>query len=505
MSQTNGSEFEELLNIVRTVCDLRSAALLLEWDQETYMPAGAIKERAQQIATLHATSHELFIRDRTGELLEGLRSEGDADPMGFRQSLIRVADRDYSRTRRLSPDLIREIAETTSNAKASWAQARSENEFGRFAPDLERVIGLCIQKAEAIGYSDHLYDPLLDEYEPGCSSAQIKYIFDELRASLVPIVQAIQDAPQPESSFLNYSYDDEIQWDFGMEILRDIGFDFQRGRQDRSEHPFSTTFSLNDVRITTRIHERKFLSGLFSSLHEAGHGLYEQGIDPKLEGTLLAQGTSLGMHESQSRLWENQVGRSEAFWSCYYRDLQQRFKDELQSISLDEFYRVINRVRPSQIRVDSDEVTYNLHIMLRFELEMILLEERVSVHDLPDLWNDRMEGYLGICPENDTNGVLQDIHWSMGAFGYFPTYALGNLMSAQIFDAASDALVDLQAQISRGEFKPLREWLQANVYHWGRSISAPEIIEWMTKDTISPEPWLKYIRKKYSTIYGSLP
>ncbi len=498
------SDFEELLKIVRTVCDLRSAASLLEWDQETYMPTDAAKARSQQVATLYSTSHEIFIRDRTGELLDRLDGVED-DPMEFQASLVRVTKRDFSRACKLSPDLVGEIAQVTSKAKASWAYAFGENDFDKFADDLDRIVGLCIQKADAIGYSDHPYDALLDEYEPDATSAQIKYVFEDLRTSLVPIVQAISEAPQPDNTFLNFSYDSDIQWDFGMEILRDIGFDFQRGRQDLSMHPFSTSFSVHDVRITTRIHDRNLVSGLFGSLHEAGHGMYEQGIDPKLEGTFLAQGTSLGIHESQSRLWENQVGRSKAFWTCYYRDIQQRFKSQLGAITKEEFYKAINRVHPSPIRVEADEVTYNLHIMLRFELEMMLLEEKFPVRELPDLWFDRMEGYLGVQPESDSEGVLQDIHWAMGAIGYFPTYALGNLMSAQIYAEAKSALRDLDDQIARGEFTPLREWLQMNVYHWGRKLSATEIIEWLTNGTINAEPWLMHIREKYSAIYGDLP
>ena len=467
------------------------------------MPERGMDARSRQISTLHSTAHELFIRDRTGELLERLRV-GEGDPMGFQESLVRVTERDFSRARRLSPELVGKIAETTSRAKVSWAQAFSENDFGRFSDDLEKIVGLCIQKAEAIGYSEHPYDALLDEYEPDATSSQIKHVFDDLRTSLIPIVRVIEEAPQPDHAFLNLSYDADSQWNFGMKVLRDIGFDFGRGRQDKSAHPFSTSFSINDVRITTRIHERNLVSCLFSSLHEAGHGMYEQGIDPRLEGTFLAQGTSLGIHESQSRLWENQVGRSEAFWTHYYRDLQQCFEEQLSSISMEKFYRAINRVSPSPVRVEADEVTYNLHIMLRFELEMMLIEEQVSVQDLPELWMDRMGKYLGIQPASDTEGILQDIHWSLGAIGYFPTYALGNLMSAQIFTCAQSALPDLDDQIAGGEFTPLREWLQTNVYHWGRRLSATEIIQRLTKGTINAVPWLDYIHQKYSAIYGDL-
>ena len=498
------SDFQELLKIVRTVHDLQSAAALLEWDQETYMSEGGMEARSRQIATLSSIAHELFIRDHTGELLERLCAiEGDLEE--FPGSLVRVTERDFTRARRLSPELVGKIAETTSRAKTSWAQAFRENDFGKFSDDLERVTGLCMQKSEAIGYSDHPYDALLDEYEPGASSAQIRHIFNDLRTSLIPIVEAIKEAPQPDYAFLNLSYDADIQWDFGMKVLRDIGFDFDRGRQDKSAHPFSTSFSINDVRITTRIHERNLLSGLFSSLHEAGHGMYEQGIDPKLEGTLLARGTSLGIHESQSRLWENQVGRSSPFWTFFYRDLQQCFKEQLGTISMETFYQAINQVCPSAIRVEADEVTYNLHIMLRFDLEMMLLEERVSVRELPELWMDRMEEYLGIRPESDAQGVLQDIHWALGAIGYFPTYTLGNLMSAQIFACAEADVADLDNLIAQGEFAVLREWLRTNVYQWGRRLSATEIIHKLTGGTISATPWLHYIRQKYSAIYGNLP
>lgn len=503
MSSTAESDFQELLEIVRAACDLQAAAALLEWDQETYMPEAGTEARARQIATIRSTSHELFVRDRTGELLERVKDEYE-DSMSFRASIVRVASRDFDRARKVSPELVGEIAQTTTRAKVSWRHAYSENNFDRFAGDLERIVGLCIQKAEAVGYAGHPYDALLEEYEPSATAAQVKKIFDDLRTSLVPIVRAIEGAPQPRNAFLFHSYDADIQWDFGMEVLRDIGFDFQRGRQDVSAHPFSTSFSMCDVRLTTRIHERNLTSGLFSSLHEAGHGLYEQGIDPELESTPLAQGTSLGMHESQSRLWENQIGRSRSFWAGYYHDLQSRFKQNLGSVSLEDFYRAINRVQASPVRVEADEVTYNLHIMLRFELEMLLIEEKITIQELPELWGDRMEGYLGIRPESDTDGVLQDIHWALGAIGYFPTYTLGNLMSAQVFACAKSELGNLDEQIESREFAPLREWLQANVHHWGRKLSADEIIGWMTKGEISAAPWLDYVRQKYGDIYGSL-
>ncbi len=500
MSFSTNDQFEELLKIVRIVSDLRAAASLLEWDQETYMPEGGTEARSRQVSTLYSTAHDIFIRDRTGELLEQLH-EINGNPMGFQGSLIRVTQQDYSRACKLSPKLVGKIAATISRAKSAWVKARSENDFGAFSDHLQSVVDLSIQKAESIGFSDHRYDALLDEYEPGATSAQINSVFDELRRSLIPIVQSIAQDSVPEYNFMNDGYDGDIQWDLGMEILQDVGFDFQRGRLDISAHPFSTSFSINDVRLTTRIHERNLVSGLFSSLHEAGHGMYEQGISPDLDGTFLSQGTSLGIHESQSRLWENQVGRSLPFWEYYYPNFQQRFENQLGNIPLKTFYKAINRVNPTPVRVDADEVTYNLHIMLRYEIEMMLIEGELPLNELPSLWVDKMRDYLGIEPKSDTEGVLQDIHWAIGAIGYFPTYALGNLISAQIFSCARDAMIGLDDQIRMGNFTPLRQWLQTNIYNWGRKLSAAEIIDRLTNEKMSAEPWLRYIREKYSAIY----
>ena len=495
--------FNELLALLQPVQDLQKAAELLEWDQETYMPEGAAEARARQVATLRKLAHERFTDDRIGALLQALDVES-LGALSFKGSLARVALRDFERACKIPSTLVAALATTSGRAKEAWRTARASDDYSAFAPHLERIIDLNIEKAEALGYEHCPYDALLDEYEPGMTTHMVAGLFGALRKEIVPIVQAIAEKPRPEDAFLFQSYDSAAQWDFGMEVLRKIGYDFHRGRQDVSTHPFSTSLSITDVRITTRLQERYLPSALFSTLHEAGHALYEQGIDRALEGTLLAEGTSLGMHESQSRLWENQIGRSRAFWEYYYGDLQARFAAQLSHVSPDAFYRAINAVRPSLIRVEADEVTYNLHIMLRFELERLLVERRVSVQELPELWNVKMEEYLGVRPETYAEGVLQDIHWSLGAFGYFPTYALGNLMSAQLFESAQKALPDLDQQVARGEFSGLRAWLQNHVHQFGRRLTVQEIIQRTTGGKLSAGPWLAYVRRKFEALYGQL-
>jgi carboxypeptidase Taq len=487
--------------------DLKKAAQVLSWDQETYMPPGGAEARAQQVSTLQTTAHERFVTDETGALLEDAEDAlpDDADPLGDDASLVRVVRRDYERARKLPTDLVQRLSEAVSHAKEAWKEARAADDFDHFAPHLEQIVQLNIEKAEALGYPDERYDALLDEYEPGMRTAEVADTFQALRDDLVPIVDAIAEREPPASDFLRDRYPVDRQKAFGESILEDIGYDFERGRQDASAHPFTTSFAVSDVRLTTRYDEHYLPAALFATLHEAGHGLYEQGIDPDLARTPLAEGASLGIHESQSRLWENLVGRSRPFWRHYYADLQDAFPEALGDVDRDAFYRAANKVEPSLIRVEADEVTYNLHVMLRFELERGLITEDLQVEDLPALWNDRMDDYLGVVPDTDANGVLQDVHWSLGAIGYFPTYALGNLMSVPIFNAAQEALPDLDAQIEQGSFAPLLDWLRTHVHQHGRKLEAPDLLERVTGDTLRAGPWLDYIRTKYGAIYGDLP
>ena len=523
---------DELKTHLGRISDLRAAAEVLEWDQETYMPDGAAEARAQQISTLREAAHTAFTSDEIGRLLEDLEGENIGDPgsnndtdaggatgaesgaarrgstrtdsNSFRARLVQVTRRDYERARRLPGDLVAELARSVSRAKQAWKKAREADDFSRFAPHLERLLELTRKKADAYGYDEHPYDALLEEYEPDMRTSAVTEIFRDLRDKLVPIVETIAAQEAPDNSFLHAYYDPDQQWTFGEEVIRAFGYDFNRGRQDRSAHPFTTAFSISDVRLTTRIDANFFNPAFFGTLHEAGHGLYEQGVDMSLERTPVADGTSLGMHESQSRLWENQVGRSRAFWSHYFPKAKHRFPQALSKTELEDFYRGINRVEPSLIRVEADEVTYNLHIMLRFELEKALIEEDLDVSRLPERWNAGMEEYLGLTPPSDADGVLQDIHWSLGAFGYFPTYALGTLMSAQLFDQAEDEISGLEGQIASGSFDELRGWLRKHIHRYGRTRTADELLQATTGRSLDAESWLSYVRKKYGEIYGSL-
>jgi carboxypeptidase Taq len=507
MSNT-ADQLTTLRDRLALVSDLNASAALLEWDQETYMPPAASEARAQQLATLKTLAHEHFTDDATGSLLDGLNGELEDDTD---RALVRVARRDFDRATKLSADFVARFTRAKARAMEAWKAARADpgsrpgQAFARFAPHLREIVDLSLEQAETVGYEDRRYDALLDEYEPGVTWAEVDAVFRDLRAALVPIVAAIAEAEPPDDAFLHRPYDEDRQWAIGLDVIRAFGYDFERGRQDRSAHPFSTSFAVTDCRITTRLAPDFFSAGFFGTLHEAGHALYEQGVDPALARTPLASGTSLGMHESQSRLWENLVGRSRTFWRWAYPTLQSTFPDALGSVAEDDFYRAVNRVEPSPIRVEADEVTYNLHVMLRFEIETQLIDGSLAVDDVPDAWNAGMDDLLGFAPASDADGCLQDIHWSLGAIGYFPTYTLGNLMSVQLFEAAERDLGDLGAHVERGEFAPLLGWLREHVHRFGRARDADRILRDATGESLRAEPWLAYVRAKFGAVYGIEP
>ncbi|MEQ9105650.1 MAG: carboxypeptidase M32 [Rhodothermales bacterium] len=487
----------ELRQHFAKIADLNHAAALLEWDQETYMPEGAAESRALQLSTLRSFAHELLTSDRTASLLDSAAPESDMD-----RDFIRVARRDLEKATCLPSSLVAELAATTGRAKGAWQRARAANRFADFQPHLEKIVDLCLQQAEAYGYVDTPYDALLDLYEPDMRTATVTRTFTDLRARLVPLVQQIAAAPQLDDAPVRGHFPEAAQWAFGLEVAQAFGYDLTRGRQDRSAHPFSTSFSINDSRITTRLETDFFNPAFFGTLHETGHALYEMGVDQDLERTPLAEGTSLGMHESQSRMWENQIGRSLPFWNHYMPRAQAHFPDGLAGVTAEQMYQAANRVEPSLIRVEADEVTYNLHIMLRFELEQDLISGRLNVADLPAAWNDRMEAWLGLRPSNDAEGVLQDIHWSLGAIGYFPTYALGNLMSAQLFDAMAKDLPNRDDLVASGQFAPILAWLREHVHQWGRRKTATQILEDVCGTGLDAEPFVQYVSAKYGALYG---
>jgi carboxypeptidase Taq len=498
------AKFEELRARLGEVSDLERARAVLSWDRSTYMPPAGAEARATQAATLTRIAHARVISDAIGQLLDDLEVEfSGSEYDSYEASLVRTTRRKYDRERKLSPSLVAELEEATALGETAWEKAREASDFDAIRPHLQRVVDLTIQKAEMLGYDDRIYDALLDEFEPQMSTAAVEALFSEMKAELVPLVRAIsvqqRDGADP---IMTHRYDEQRQWDFGIDVIRRIGFDFDRGRRDRSAHPFTTSFAPSDVRLTARVLRDGFTSALFSSIHEAGHGTYEQGIDPRLDRTPLGACASLGVHESQSRMWENVVGHGRPFWSFWLPRLKAYFPSQLTGIGLEDFYRAINRVQPSPIRVEADEVTYNLHIFLRFDIENMILERQVGIRELPEVWNSKMEEYLGFCPTNDAEGVLQDVHWSGGLIGYFPTYALGNLLSVLFYNRAVSDLPDIPSQIERGNFAPLMNWMRTRIHRVGATYTPSELVERVTGGPVRTAPFLSYIRDKYSDIYG---
>jgi carboxypeptidase Taq len=496
-------KLKQLKAIMAEVSDLKRAAAVLEWDQQVNMPTKGAEARGNQLATLLQIAHVKATSPEVGKLLEELTAEAkQLDPDSDEFRMIKVAKRGYDINVKVPPEHTAEYARVTANAYAAWEKARPENNFKMFQPHLERIVQLVRQYAEYFAPYEHVYDPLLDRYEPGMKTTEVKAIFKVLRPQQVELLQAIASRPQVDDSFLHQAYDPQKQWDFGVEVITQFGYDWKRGRQDKAPHPFTTNFSVNDVRITTRIEPHYLGSALFSTLHECGHGLYELGVNPQYDRTSLAEGASLALHESQSRMYENLVGRSMPFWEHFYPRLLALFPSQLGNVDLQTFYKGINKVEPSLIRVEADEATYNLHIMLRLELEIALLEGSLEVKDLPEAWNSRIEEYLGVTPPNDADGVLQDVHWSNGLFGYFSTYALGNLVSLQLWEKINADIPNLGDQIREGEFDDLLEWLVANIHTHGKKYEPQELVQRVTGSKIDPAAYMRYLKQKYGEIYG---
>ncbi|MGA9190089.1 MAG: carboxypeptidase M32 [Anaerolineales bacterium] len=492
-----------LRQLVGEVADIRYTSALLDWDMQTMMPPGGVDDRSHQIATMQRLAHDKFTSSAMGEALEAARGAvGESDPDSDDARLVWKVGRDFDKETRVTSAWVSAFARATSLAQQAWQAAKPTSDFEAFKPHLAEVIKLRREYAGFFEPYDHIYDPLLDDYEPGMTTAQVTEIFADLRKQQVALVQAIADKPQPDDSVLHQHYPIDAQWAFGESVVKQFGYDFERGRQDESAHPFTTSFGLGDVRITTRFQEDFLSPALFATLHEAGHAIYEQGYPSAFARTPLADSASLGVHESQSRLWENLVGRSHPFWSHFYAELQNTFPDTLASVELDTFYRAVNKVEHSLIRVEADEATYNLHIMIRFELEQALLTGDLSVEDLPAAWNERTEEFLGITPPDHQHGVLQDIHWSIGYFGYFPTYALGNLIACQWWEKLHQDLPDLDAQIGAGDFTELLKWLRSNIHQHGAKFKPTELIERVTGEALNAQPYLRYLRHKYGQLYN---
>lgn len=486
----------QLKERMQQLSDIGAAQALLGWDMETMMPPKAAEARGRQLSTLAAFSHELHTANEVGLWIDQAQSFSELSATD--KALLRVVKKDYERDKKLSTDLVARLSKTTAEAHLVWIDARKNNSFKTFSPVLSKIIDLNKEVAEAYGYESSPYDALMDIYEPDLTVAQLDPLFSKLKTELVEILNKLgsfESKTRPE--FLSRKFDKQKQLDFGLQVLEAMGFDLEAGRQDLAPHPFCSGTAINDVRLTTRVDEHDLVSALFSSMHEGGHGLYEQGIDIKLDGTPLGGGTSLGIHESQSRLWENLIGRSKAFWTYFYPKLQQHFAPTLDDISLDEFYKGVNFVKPSLIRVESDELTYNLHILLRYEIEKDLIEGKLKVDEIPERWNESMQSLLGIKPDSDANGCLQDIHWSHGSFGYFPTYTLGNIYSAQFYNAAQKAMPELENNIQNGQLLGLRNWLKENIHHHGKCLTPGELVQQVCGETMNADYLMNYFREKY--------
>jgi carboxypeptidase Taq len=480
---------------------------VLGWDQATYMPKGGAAARARAGATLSRLLHERFTDPAIGRLLDGLSTFAAREPAESDDAaLVRRLRHDYEKAIKVPAEFVARASELGSASYDAWTRARPANDFAAMRPFLEKGLDLSREYARYLGPSDHIADPLIDDGDPGMTVAGVRALFNELRAELVPIVRAITEQPPADDSCLRGHFPEPRQLEFGFKVIERFGYDMDRGRLDKTHHPFVTRFSSGDVRITTRVKEDDIGEALFSTLHEAGHALYEQGVDPAYDGTSLARGVSAGVHESQSRLWENVVGRSRPLWEHFYPQLVDAFPEQFGSVPLETFYRAINKVQRSLIRTDADEVTYNLHVMMRFDLELDLLEGRLKVKDLPEAWRARFEADLGVAPPDDRDGCLQDVHWYSGGIGgAFQGYTIGNILSAQFYAAAVEDHPDIPEAMRRGELGTLRGWLRERLYRHGRKFLPDEIVARATGRPMTIAPYMAYLRAKYGELYTLPP
>jgi carboxypeptidase Taq len=485
--------------ITQKAADLNNAAAVLGWDQETYMPPKGYAARGRQLATLATQAHALLTSDSYGALLQELNAAPDLTDV--QTANVGLSLEDYEKAARLPEEFIAAITQATSTALHAWTLARKQGDYNIFAPELAQMIALKKQQADLYGYEGHPYDSLLDDYEKGATTVLLDGVFDRLRIDLPPILSAIAGAHQVDDSVFSQHFPKDVQWSFSLDVLKSIGYDFDAGRQDYSEHPFTTSFAATDVRVTTRVSEQDLASLLWSSIHEGGHALYEQGLPDTQYGMPLGAAASLSIHESQSRLWENCVGRGLPFWKHFYPILQQRFPGQLGGVTLNAFYTGMNKVQPSLIRTEADELSYHFHVMIRYEIEKGLLDDSIAVKDLPEVWREKYRQYLGITPPDDVQGILQDVHWSHGSFGYFPTYSLGSFYAAQFWEEAQKVLPDVVKDIEAGRFESLLKWLRQGIHQHGRRYRSEDLCKQITGRGLDISSFLRYAKEKYAGIY----
>lgn len=491
--------FQDYKNALQKIADVRYASAVLQWDQETYIPPKGGEIRGRQIATLSELAHEKFTDEKFGSLLNELIDKNDLTSEEKRN--VELTLEDFNKSRKLPSAFVRQMSETVNKSFHAWIQARKENNFTIFQQPLQEIISLKKQEADLLGYEEHPYNALMDEFDKGLTVKTVDGLFASLRPELSAILNEIKNKSQVDNRFLHQHFDKDKQWQLGIEILKRMHFDFEAGRQDISEHPFTTNFNSKDVRVTTRIDEKDFANMLWSCIHEGGHALYEQGLPESEYGLPLGEYCSLSIHESQSRLWENCVGRSLPFWKHNYPLLQQTFSVQFKDITVEQFYKGINKVQPSLIRTEADELTYHFHVMIRYEIEKLLIEGSINSKDIPAYWNEHYEKYLGVKVPDDKRGCLQDVHWSHGSFGYFATYSIGSLYAAQLYAAIASQNSSLDQQLENGDNTVILKWLQQHIYQYGRYYSSEELCEKATGSKLNSKHFINYAGKKYTGIY----
>lgn len=494
--QSSADLYNDYAERLRRIADIRYAEAVLQWDQETYMPQQGADGRARQLATLSEIAHAHSTDPQLQHLVTELKGRGDLDSK--QQRNVALTAEDIAKQQKLSGSFVRRLSEAISKAYNAWIAARRENSFAHFAGALEKLADLKKQEADLLGYEVHPYNALLKEYEKSMDVAKLDAVFDGIVAPLQEIMHTIAQRPQPDAAFLHRHYARDDQWKWGMYLVKELGFNLEAGRQDISEHPFTTNFSARDVRITTRIDEQDFANMTWSCIHEAGHALYEQGLPDAEYGLPSGEYASLSIHESQSRLWENSVGRGLDFWKHYYPILQTYFPESLKEISLPQFYGAINKVQPSLIRTEADEITYHFHVKVRYQLEKELIGGTLPVKDIPARWNELYKEYLGVTVPDDKNGCLQDVHWSHGSFGYFPTYSLGSFYASQFWAKANEQVPGLQQHISTGNSQPLLAWLRKNIHAEGRLLESEDLCKKVTGETLNINYFITYLKSKYT-------
>lgn len=494
MEQTLKS-FQEL---VRKIKSYEEAISVMHWDMRTGAPRKGLEARSEAVGLLSTEMFKLSVSEEMGRYLEELGSDEIIGKLSEKdRRTVEEVRKEYERSKKIPEEKYKEYVTLTTHAEAIWEDAKRQSDYAMFSPYLDKIVGFLREFVDLWGYEGHRYNTLLDMYEPGMTVNTLDRVFGELRNRTVPLVKAVQQRPAADRSFLKQSFDKVKQREFSLFILNELGYDFEAGRLDESEHPFMTGLNPGDIRITTKFKPEDVAFALFGTIHECGHALYEQNIAAELAGTPLATGASMGIHESQSRFWEIYIGSSRPFWQRYFPDLQQRFPEQLAGVDADKFYDAVNAAEPSLIRIEADELTYNLHIMIRYELEKGLIGGDIKVKDLPGLWNEKYKEYLGVTPHNDAEGVLQDVHWAGGAFGYFPSYSLGNMYAAQLMHALRVKMPDADDLIGRGELQPIKRWLTDHVHRFGKLKTPDEIIRHATGEPLNPEYLIAHLETKY--------